>query len=228
MHSIVAGAALDLRAIPGLQAWWRAQDCLITSGAIETWYDLSGRGRTLTQSDPSRRMTRATDVTYGGRLVAISDGGDWYDGTAWSQSQPLTIYAVCEVTSLGYYETILDTTGGGRVILRSNTGVRWAPYGGSAELVVPTVDSRDPALVWCVYNGASTEAGANSATATVSGNGGSNALNTPRIGAGPANVYPIGNGGRIADISIFAGAHDAATRARALRFLAAHYKLPLS
>ena len=228
MHSTTTNKVFDLKNIKGLAAWWRANDCLITSGLIETWYDLSGNNRTLTQSDSAKRMSRSTDTAYGNRLVAISDGGDWYDSTSWSLAQPLTIYAVAEVTSLGFYETIVDTTGGGRVILRSNDAVRWAPYGGSAEIVVPTIDSRNPSIVWCVYDGANTVAGANSATVGVSGNAGSNTLNTPRLGAGPLNVYPIGNGGRIVDVAIYSGSHDLTTRKRVLAFLSAYYKLPVT
>ena len=69
-----------------------------SSGAVSSWADKSGNGRTVTQATPAAMPTTGAN-TQNGLNVLTFDGGDSLLSAAFTQTQPVQIFAVGRNTS---------------------------------------------------------------------------------------------------------------------------------
>lgn len=198
--------------LAGLEAWYRE------TYAAGTWFDLSGKGRHLTQATAGARPTQTARA---GQAVLSCDGGDSvalaYSATI---SQPYTIYAVSEAPSVASTQVIYSghsATADGMLQIRANdyrisSGTFLA--GGTSSTAISASAA--------AYNGASSSLCVNNfATPVASGNAGSGILRGLSVGAQQAaSVYLTGY---VWEIIVCSGAHDAATRKLVGDYFTARY-----
>lgn len=237
MHSSAAplGAWTPRRRGSRLAAWFRADasNILLTSGAVERWYDRSGNGRDMLQSTPGNRLGwSASEAAFGDRAALLGTDGGWLDAiAAWDISQPVTIYVVGQSGSYADWRTFFDCpVSAARVAVRSDPSNVLATYAqGSANLFGGSVSG--PSVVAAVFNGASSAHYISSTSAAVMGSAtvpGTSGIGTPRIGAGPGGAYALRTASRIAEVIVLTGADSAAELAATMRYLRGWYRLPVT
>lgn len=233
MHSAVAplGAWTPRRRGSRLFAWFRADasNILLTSGAVERWYDRSGNGRDLAQSTPANRLGwSASESAFNNRAAVLGTGSGWLDAiAAWTLTQPFTVYVVGQSGSFADWRTILDHNGSGaRSAVRVETSNLLATYAGVAN--VTSANVANASIFATIFNGASSAHYVNSVTASGTSSPGTDGLGTPRVGAGPGGIYPLQSTSRVCELIVLTGADSSDERAQMLRYLRGWYALPIT
>ena len=201
--------------IADLEAWYRE------TYASGTWVDLSGKGRDLTQATAG---SRPTQVARAGQAALSFDGGDWVQGAFGATlSQPLTVYAVFEPTSLATQRYIFDgDDASNRVALYTDTTPNYGVHAPTARTGgTPTLAIHAACFT---ANGASSALRVDNfagAAITLSGDPGTAGLDGLTVGA--RYLQNINWQGYIWEIILYSGAHNAATRKLVGDYLTARY-----
>jgi hypothetical protein len=217
-------AAFSPLSVSGIRVWYRMDLGASTSGGnLTALADQSGAGdanRNVTAAGPAIPYT-ASDAAYGGQATATFGGSSLLQNASdWSAAvtQPITVYAVGHATAGRIY----DGDGTNRILLMNNAG-NWSIYAGSA-FVGSAIAASNPAVTCAVFNGASSAIYVtDSVTPAVTGSPGTLGITKLALGAlhgGGGNLT-----GKIAEVILYAGAHDAATRATVMGYLRGRYTL---
>ena len=195
-------------------AWYRYGVGLTDAGGglCSAWADQSGNGNNLVQATGGNQPAIQADNSI------LFDGVDNFMQAAFTLNQPCAYYFLGKQITWTSGDRILDGVAGTVIINQSGSGTSLAI---SAGVGLPF--SVDPGLdtyfVACaVFNGASSVAQLNTSSAT----GDAGAANPGGVTVGSART-----GGaqwsniQVKEVIIFAAAHDATTRARVIRYLAA-------
>lgn len=220
-----------------LLAWYRADLGVTLNGStVSAWADQSGTGdsnKNATQGTAANQPTfTASDANFNNRPVLTFDGTTDYLKTAvWSASasQPNTIYSVARRTastgSVFMYDGY-DSANRNAIFSNATTGNITLFGGSSLNTSVSILNTTR--ICAAVYNGV-----ANSAiyidsftTSSATGNGGTNGLTGLTIGASNGNISFWQ--GPIAEIAVFSGSHNQATRQSVMEYLATRYGKVLS
>lgn len=205
-------------------AWYRFDLGVATSGANITGVtDQSGVGSGKNLVSANGNPTLATDAAYGGCPVASFTGAPRLEPSgSWSASvsQAFTIYAVGQASG----GSIFDGDSGHRVNLQSAFAPNWLMYAGAGFVNSGTL-SNAPSVVCCVFNGASSAIYHNDfAAAAASGNPGTDPITRLAIGdlAGGVNAPLVG---KVAEVVVCSGNHDATKRALFRTYFTTRYGL---
>jgi hypothetical protein len=217
--------------LPGLAAWWQADDVVLSGSKITQFNDKSGNGRHATNSNATYQVTQSVDAAYNGKIVAITNGSSnqVYTSPSFTASQPLTIFAVGNGNGTDW-ETWIDSADVNRVIFRKDPTNYFTVYGGTANVNIASVNVKtNPGIGWTEFNGASSKGNTNSNTATtLSTSPGTNSLTQPILLAGWSGHYPLVNGAKFAALLVYNRALTTAERTRVLRYLSEYYGIPVS
>lgn len=217
--------------LPGLAAWWQADDVVLSGSKITQFNDKSGNGRHATNSDATYQVTQSVDAAYNSKAVAITNGNSLqvYTPSSFTISQPLTIFAVGDATNSDW-ETWIDSANANRIIFRKDPSNNFVVYAGLANVTVASVDVKtNPGIGWTEFNGASSKGNTNSNTATtLSTSPGANSLTQPILLAGYGGAYTMANGSKFAALLVYNRALTTAERTRILRYLSEYYGIPVS
>lgn len=195
-------------------AWYRYGIGITVNGqGVSSWADQSGNGRDLLQGTDGARPPLQADNSI------LFNGTDEFLAAAFTLNQPESVYILFNPVSFTANDRILDgaTLNTGGVIqttstptLRLNAGTNTAGFSGPAVGVY--------GVVAAVFNGASSVQQFNNNTPVVADAGLGN-MGGLTLGA---NGVAVGNYANIQvkEVIVFAAAHDAATRATVITYLA--------
>lgn len=221
-------------ALSNLAAWYRADRGITLNGStVSAWADQSGNGRHLSQGTAANQPT-FTASGIGGQPSLTFDGTNDHVAcvpASWGSAlvQPVTTYSVAiETSQTATARVIMSLALGGAS--RCQHGQLDATnvylYSGTA---IQGAASTTTARVWCgVHNGASSALYLdNSSSAVASGDAGTQGMDCLQISGvnGTAGALWFGS---IAEGIVYAGLHDAATRARVFRYLGARYGIAVT
>lgn len=221
----VSEAAWTPAQLSSLEAWYRADDVVLSGSSITTWTDKSANARHLTQGTATAQPTQ---VTRAGQKAASFDGGDWMRMTAGSTvAQPLTFYFAVEATNVSANYVLFDGDDGtNRILGQSNSGTgilalnAGSTFNSSKQLSAATIhglavrfNGATPGTkVWLDDFRASQES---------SGGAGTNSWDGLTLGA---NIGPSAHWlGYIWEVIITSAADDATTRALVGDYFSARY-----
>jgi hypothetical protein len=232
----VGGAASEAAWTPAsdedLVAWWDMGAGATVNGSnqLTALADQSGTGdaaKDLAFAGAGSIAYTASDAAYNDMPTATFSGNQRLEGSgAWAVAlaQPHTIYIVGESDTDG--GRIIDggASGGRAMIVRS--GTLWQIYamGGAGVNATGSV-AANPSMVCGVFNGASSAVyvGSDFSSAAGTGNPGTNSVAQFVLGA-------LGGGGgelngKIAEVIVSSGAHDATLRANYAAYFAGKFGL---
>lgn len=217
--------------LPGLAAWWQADDVVLSGSKITQFNDKSGNGRHATNSNATYQVTQSVDAAYNGKIVAVTNGNalQVYTPPSFTASQPLTIFVVGD-GSYNDWETFIDSNNANRVIFRKDPTNYFAVYAGNTNVQVASVDVKtNPGIGWTEFNGITSKGNTNSNTATaLIQSPGTNSLNQPILLVGNGGAYPMGSGAKFAALLVYNRALTTAERTRVLRYLSQYYGITVS
>jgi hypothetical protein len=217
--------------LPGLSAWWQADDVVLSASKITQFNDKSGNGRHATNNNATYQVTQSVDAAYNGKIVAITNGSpnQVYTSPSFTASQPLTIFAVGNGNGTDW-ETFIDSNNVNRVIFRKDPTNYFAVYGGTANVTVASVNVKtNPGIGWTEFNGAASKGNVNSNTAiTLASNPGTNSLTEPILFVGNSNGYPLGNGAKFAATLVFNRQLSTTERTFVLSYFSSYYGITVS
>lgn len=213
--------------IANCRAWYRASLGITDdgSGRASAWADQSGAGdanRNFGQATGGARpVITASSANFNGRQVLTFDGArDMATGTfSATYAQAVTIYMCFRQTAASNYFLFDDSDGTSRIALLDNAGSPASPYvhagadllGTGGDMPINTTH-----VLCIVANGASSAVYVSRYnTAAVSGNAGSNSLQSFKLGARFNDVNYMH--GAVAELIAYSGAHNAATRQTAMQ-----------
>lgn len=236
--SLLPSAGDTIKSVPGLFAYWSADNAVVSGGAIIRLPDLSGNVQTARDLTPvtTGPTYTAVDSTFNNRPSISSSTANIRMQATFDTSlaQGYTVYLVMNVAS-----------NAGTVFWRSNAGnnVNSAGYqilGGPAASVIATQDSAlaltsvgsvtvGNKVSCCIYDNANTSAqylndSANTwATSPGDGNVDSLSCSVMTIGNfGTANIYAW------TTMALYAGSHNAVTRKKIMSYLGNKYSIAVS
>lgn len=217
--------------LPGLAAWWQADDVVLSGSKITQFNDKSGNGRHATNSNATYQVTQSVDAAYNSKNVAVMNGSanQVYTPPSFTASQPLTIFAVGNANGTDW-ETFIDSNNVNRVIFRKDPTNYYTVYAGVANVNIASINVKtNPGIGWTEFNGAASKGNTNSNTAiTLSSTPGTNSLTQPILFAGNSAGYPMANGSKFAALLVYNRALTTAERTRVLRYLSEYYGIPVS
>lgn len=235
------GTGAVLKAVPlrvsGLKAWFRADLGITLNGSnVSAWADQSGTGdanKHLTQGTAANQpLWAASDASYNGKPTLTFDGiseqmasGTW----AAALTQPHTIYCVGQNANAGVYRNFVDgITTGARSIARARAGgARAGFYAGTAD-VDGTSTTNVPRVITYVFSGAASALyNVSTGTSETAASPGTQGFTGMRVGS-DWNATGQYLDGKIAEIIIYSGAHDLATRTLIRDYLAARYGITIT
>lgn len=198
-----------------LRGHWTGESVVLTSSRISEATDLSGQANHLTQATAGRRPVVSSRSAGGTARDAIhfrTANTEWLRDSGFTApvSQPLTVYALFEMTVLSPATSILFDDGGtAEVAFYYSTG---SFRGASGAILNSGVTTQTGVYGLCaVHNGASSAIYLNDfGTAAASGNMGTNAMGSLTLGANTAGAGPMD--GYVWRMLVYSGAHDATAR----------------
>lgn len=210
-----------MRAITGGQTpalWTRyGQGITESGGLVSAWADQSGNGRDLLQATGTNQPTLDADSSI------LFDGVDNFMQVAFTLDQPVTRYSLNKQVAWSSASRLMDGGPSGAQVSLSQSGTtpRILTTAGSTSSV------RSPALgTWFVaaecLNGAASSfqvVGGGTVETITTGDYGANNPTGLTVGAGRTGGSNFCNFA-VKEIIVFHAAHDAATRARVIRYLA--------
>jgi hypothetical protein len=220
----------------GLRAWYRG-DQLVAPGAL-----VQAAGNLASGTDANTIVTAAgaaqptlvaSDAAYHNQPLMTFDGvNQRADSGTWASpvALPITMYWVGEASVVGGTLLQADSTGLNNYIkTRDNSGA-----GGSAHGInlcgildgAPTLDLRSRTVLCAVLNGVNTAGYVNDATTPiVSGDGSAAQVPVDLVALGWAHLQGVRLTGKIAEVLVYAGAHDQISRTVVMRYLATRYAI---
>jgi hypothetical protein len=216
--------------LPGLAAWWQADDVVMIGPNITQFNDKSGNGRHATNSFVLFTLTQSSDPQYNGKFVAITNGNSnqAYIPSSFTLNQPFTIFVVGN-GSVDNWETFIDSSSGNRVIFRKNTSNNFVVFAGSSDVALANFNVKtNPSIGWCEYNAGSTKGNVNSNVEITLQNPGVNSLTQPILFVGNSGIYPMADGSKFASLLIYNRILTKAERTRVLRYLSEYYGIPVT
>ena len=221
----------DPTQVSGLQAWWQADDVVLSASKITQFNDKSGNGRHATNNNATYQVTQSVDAAYNGKIVAITNGSanQVYTPPSFTASQPLTIFVVGD-GSYNDWETFIDSSNVNRVIFRKDPTNYYTAYAGTGNVTIASVDVKtNPGIGWTEFNGASSKGNTNSNTATtLASNPGTNSLTQPILLVGNGSGYPLGNGAKFAATLVFNRQLSTTERTFVLSYFSSYYGITVS
>lgn len=221
----------DPTQVSGLQAWWQADDVVLSASKITQFNDKSGNGRHATNSNATYQVTQSVDAAYNGKIVAITNGSpnQVYTPPSFTVSQPLTIFVVGNGNGTDW-ETFIDSNNVNRVIFRKDPTNYFAVYGGAANVTIASINVKtNPGIGWTEFNGASSKGNVNSNTATtLASNPGTNSLTQPILFVGNSSGYPLVDGAKFASLLVFNRALTTDERTNILKYFSTYYGITVS
>jgi len=201
--------------LPGLKLWTRYnQGITVTGSGVSQWDDASGNGNHLKQATDTNRPAKQGDGSI------LFDGVDnFLKADAFTLVQPETIYVLINQKTW----TITDFWYDGQT-----TGLGFVDqFGASPEIIIsaglsmpgsvsPVVDTYN--VVSVIFNSTSSLLQLNNAP-PITGNAHVNGMNGFTLGSNGAGTGSWSNI-EVKEIIVFAAAHDAATRAKVINYLA--------
>lgn len=138
--------------------WFRADDVIITSGAVSQWNDKSGNARHATQGTAGNRPTQQLNIVNG-RPVVRFDGNNYLKSTfGVTLTQPTTIFIVWSITSSN---SALAFSAFDGISVSNRNFYFWqknlATYAGSFVSYAARSVPRAFAIDSCVFNGANSQ-----------------------------------------------------------------------
>lgn len=215
--------------LANLALWYRGDlGITLNTTTVAAWADQSGTGDTnknLVQATGANQPTyNAADAAYSNRPTVQSTGGGAVTmatagNYATSISDPFTFYLAGQInngTDTG--NMIGDTTNTFPALTR--VGSKWSMYAGTAYNQAVGHDANIPSVVCSVVNGASSAIYANGLTASGTTDPGVLAYRRLRL-------FQATGFGKVAEILIYSGAHDTATRTLVTNYLGARYGIAI-
>jgi len=215
-------------------AWYRADTTVLSGSNVQTWTDVSGRVRHITQSvAASRPFLSASDISYNEKPVLFFDGGDSLainTAATWSLQQPFTAYLVAEQDKdSGEYSTYFDSSTSDRVIYRkdSTSNITTNLFAGTTLIPTGTIDRNSKKVSCVVFDRANTKYYSSGATGPLligSGNVGTNTFGRIQVGLGLSAIYPFT--GKMAELIFYSGSHNVSTITSVMDYLDDKYWSP--
>lgn len=210
--------------ISGLQLWLKADSLALNDGdLVTTWADSSGNGKDATGAGAVRPTYKANILN--GLPVVRFGGSHFLDQASFSQSQPATIFAVSKLTLAGASNRMIFSKNGG-------AGEHTLYYGSQLlSMYAGSIVTGGSSLLnaWDVltatWNGGSSSGWVNGGTAAITGNVGSQATTTYRIGSNTSSAFLTGD---IAEIIYYSGALSLANRQAVQAYLGAKYGISVT
>lgn len=214
------------RSVPGLKLWLTADALSLSDGdPVSAWPDSSGQGNTATQATGAKQpLYKAAQVNN--RPVVRFDGiDDWVKTAAFALPQPSTVYIVLRQITWASERRVFDDIVGNALTLIQRTatpGLALYAGGGGVSPTTTSLAVGSFGIVACVYNGND-----NSLIAVNAAAGSTGAL----TGTASASGFTLGANAAIslpsnidvAEVAVYSGAHDAATRTALKNYLNARY-----
>jgi len=203
----------DARDLPGLAAWYRADQMLGfetgtvgTTNVIQEWGDLSGNGRHLFQPVSAARPILTTLAN--GRPAVLCDGTD--DGMAsavWTAiAQPFTTVCVAQCLAVTVGQVLLGVSIGGGRFMSKEPAAAFRLNGGAifdtSESLFPGGTILANLIYTVVWKGASTILRVNGNVLNT-GNAGTTTFDSVTVGKHPTAAISYWNG-PIEEISVHA------------------------
>jgi hypothetical protein len=194
-------------------AWYRYGVGITSAGGlVSAWADQSGNGRNLVQNTGTNQPTLSADSSI------LFDGVDNYLKTgAFTLNQPVTTYALMRQVSYTNNEYVIDgDTAASMLIFQNGTEPQLSLYAGGIAGNNSDLVTGSYGVLAAVFDGASSLMQVNNGAPSTGGAGAQNAggLTIGASGGGTAfsNI-------QVKEVVVFPVAHDAATRARVIRYL---------
>lgn len=194
----------------GPAAWFRFNTGITVTGAgVSTWADQSGNGRDLLQGTDANRPALQADgsILFDGSTDVLQCG-------AFTFAQPETVYILFKQATWTLNDAIFDgNTANSMKAFQSAITPEVRITAAAATPVNGNLPVDSYGVLVCVFDGASSLTQVNF-TSPVSGN----------VGVGDAGGFKLGASAsgnvQVKEVILYAAAHDAATRARVIRYLA--------
>jgi hypothetical protein len=190
-------------------AWFMHQRGITVTGqGVSQWDDQSGNGRHLLQGTDGARPALQADRSI------LFNGTDELLNAVFNLAQPLTVYTLLKQVTWTGNDFIWGQNSIGLVQVTASPQIQLsagAALANSSDLAVDTYG-----VVCCVVNGASSVLQVNNNTA-ITGNAG--AATISNFGLGASSAGAAFSNIEAKEVILFASAHDAATRARVVRYL---------
>jgi hypothetical protein len=199
-------------------AWYRRGVGVTTATGVSAWADQSGNGRTLSQATGSAQPTLNADGSI------LFDGAAQFMRTAsFTINQPGTVYWLMRQITWTASEKLFDGfTPGGRWLIQQRAAgaspqleIFAGTSAGNVSLTLGTYG-----VIAAVYNGASSLVQLNSAAPATIDAGANNFTGGLTLCADNAAIPTVFGNFEVKEGLFFASAHDAATRAKVIGYLA--------
>ncbi len=200
-------------------AWYRYGLGITVATGVSQWSDQSGNSRHATQGTGAAQPTLQADNSI------VWDGTDDVLSTsAFTLNQPATVYLLGQQVTWTGNDVIFDGAGGVSFMQQFNASpsIRLFAGSGVADNTNWTVGAY--AAVASVFNGASSLIQVNN-TAPTTGNAGAGNFGGFFLGAN--SVSSVFANVQLKEVILFAGAHDAPTRARVILYLGQVGQIPV-
>lgn len=174
--------------IAGCEVWLDAEDdatfTYVSGTRVDTWSDKSGNSRHFTYVSVTPAPERQAAVLNGKHVVFWDDSTSRLDeSTAWTASQPLTIFVVCLWSSDGQYAYVVNSDSGLGIGRRDSDVVRVDANGGAFPSDTFAVSQDTPYYITAVFDGANSDARLNGAAQFTNLDiGSAGVVNTLRLG----------------------------------------------
>lgn len=198
----------------GPAAWYRYGIGLTDAGAgaCSAWADQSGNARNLTAAGSARPTIQADQsLLFDGVANSMTTG-------AFTFNQPATIYVLGRQVTWTSNDFWFDGIGGARMgVSQSATTPNIRCFAGASTFENNGLSLNSYGVITALFNGASSGCFVNGAGPALSDAGAGNAGG---IILGSSNTFGFGNI-QVKEVILFPAAHDAATRAIVITYLAA-------
>jgi hypothetical protein len=215
--------------IPGLQAWWTAEDVNISGGKITQFNDKSGYARDATNSNPTYQVIQSVDPAYNNKKIAVTNGNasQTYTPPSFIIPQPFTVFAVGN-GNINDWETFLDSSSPNRVIFRKDYLNNMTVYAGVTNVTIRNFNAKtNPVIAWCEYNGAFSKANVNSLIENSISSPGTNTLQNQILLTGIGGAYPFSSGAKFATLFIYNRILTTDEKTKIINYLSNLYNITL-
>ena len=149
--------------IAGCEVWLDADDgATFTFGTgteVQQWNDKSGNARHFNDEGggSSQQPERQASI-LNGRHAVVWDASEQRLATSWTQSQPFTVFVLCQWSSDGQYAYVVDASSGISIGRRDSDVCRVDADGGAFPSDTFAVLQDTPYYITAVFSGAASDA----------------------------------------------------------------------